>query len=80
MTFSEYVDRKVTIAVLKQRCKYAAVLLNLLLQQAQRSHQNFDEVLEKAPIDDDNKMLIRILHDADYPQESESDTPPGTSA
>lgn len=79
MTFSEYIDVKVTIAVLKQRCKYAAVMLHLLLQQAQLCHQNFDDALEGAPIAEDNKRIVRILHDAEPPQENGPDTPPSAS-
>lgn len=66
MTFSEYIDVKVTIAVTKekavQRYKLAEMALHLLLGQAHKHHQAFESLLAEAQMDDDLKEMVREMY------------------
>ncbi len=73
MTFSDYIDKKITIAVTKeevyqkykQKYKLAKLTYGFLPRLMQCCHQNLDEVLADLSIEDDVKEMVREMYLSD---------------
>ncbi len=80
MHFSDYVDQTVTIETVKLQYKYGKAALHMLLNEAQTSHQAFDDVLKRAPLEDDFKRIVRSLYLSEHLQDKNSAMQPPASA